>query len=80
MQKVLISIPDQLAHRLRVLIPARQRSQVITELIDKELERREKDLYACALRVEKDQTLKREMKAWDATLKDGLEDSDDESW
>ena len=75
MQKILISIPDNLACRLRVVIPTRQRSKIITCLITKEIEQREKILYTCALEVEKDNALNKEMKAWDATIGDGLKES-----
>jgi len=74
MHKVLISLPDDLAYRLRVNIPARQRSKIITCLIAKEVEQREKKLYACALEVEKDKVFNKEMKAWDITLTDGLKE------
>ncbi len=77
MSKVLISIPDQLATRMRAAIPTRQRSKIITHLIEKEIEKRERALYECAAAVEKDSTLRNEMKDWDVTLQDGL---DDESW
>ena len=74
MQKVLITIPDQLAIRMKATIPPRQRSKTITHLIEKEIARREKQLYECALAVEKDKTLKQEMSDWDIAVKDGLED------
>jgi len=77
MEKVLISMPDQLAARMRTVIPARQRSKRFTQLIEKEIEKREKALYECASAVEKDTPLRHEMKDWDLTLQDGL---DDESW
>ena len=77
MEKVLISIPGQLAARMRAAIPTRQRSKTITQLIEKEIEKREKALYDCAAAVEKEAALHREMKDWDVTLQDGL---DDESW
>ncbi len=77
MEKILISMPDQLASRMKAIIPARQRSKTFTRLIEKEIEKREKALYACAVAVEKDAALQQEMKAWDTTLQDGL---DDESW
>jgi len=78
MEKVLISVPDQLAMRMRAAIPARQRSKTITHLIEEEVKRRERALYECAAAVEKDAALRREMKDWDITLQDGL--NDDESW
>lgn len=77
MEKVLISIPDQLAIRMRAAIPTRQRSKTITHLIEEEVKKREKSLYACAAAVEKDKALHNEMKDWDVTSNDGLED---ESW
>lgn len=77
MSKVLISIPDKVASRMRATIPQRQRSKVIVHLIEKEIERREKALYECAVQVDKDNALCQEMKDWDVTLQDGLSD---ESW
>lgn len=77
MQKILISMPDQLALRMKAIIPARQRSKTFTRLIEQEIKKREKSLYECALAVEKEAALQQEMKEWDATLEDGL---DNESW
>ena len=77
MQKVLISMPDQLFNRMKAVIPSRQRSKTITNLVEKEIMKREKALYECAAAVEKDRSLHEEMKDWDVTLQDGL---DDESW
>ena len=77
MLKVLISIPDQLAARMRATIPERQRSKTIAHLIEEEVKKRERDLYLCAMEVEKDEALNKEIKEWDVTIKDGL---NDESW
>lgn len=77
MEKILISMPDQLAIRMKAVIPTRQRSKTFTYLIEQEIEKREKALYECALAVEKDSALQQEMKDWDTTLQDGL---DNESW
>ena len=77
MSKVLISIPDDIASRMRTAIPQRQRSKVIVQLIKKEIEKREKALYECALAVEKDEALNNDMDDWDNTLQDGL---NHESW
>ena len=74
MSKVLISIPDQLALRMKVVIPSQQRSKLIARLIEKEVEKRERALYECAVAVEKDSALSRDMKEWDITLQDGLDD------
>lgn len=78
MEKILLSLPHELALRLRAAFPARQRSSIITRLIEKELKKREEALYQCACQVEKDQTLHQEMDAWKVTLQDGLDSN--ESW
>ena len=52
LSKVLISIPDQLAARMKAAIPQRQRSKIIVCLIEKEVEKRERELYDCAAAVE----------------------------
>ena len=77
MTKVLISMPDKIASRMRASIPQKQRSKVIVQLIEKEIEKREKALYECAVALEKDNKLNQEMQDWDVTLQDGLSD---ESW
>ncbi len=74
MEKVLISIPEQLAIRMKTTFPARQRSKTIARLIEKEVEKREKHLYDCAAAVEKDHALRHEMEDWEITLQDGLDD------
>lgn len=72
MQKILLSIPDDLANRFRAAIPARQRSKVVVRLIENEIAKREQKLYECALALEKDMALSEEMAEWDTTLQDGL--------
>ena len=77
MEKILVSIPDQIAVRMRAAMPARQRSKIIVRLLEDEITKRERLLYECALAVEKDEALNQEMCGWETTLKDGL---NDESW
>jgi hypothetical protein len=77
MEKILITMPGQLVIRMKAVIPARQRSKTFTHLIEQEIQRREKALYECAVAVEKDAALRKEMQDWDMTSQDGL---DDESW
>ena len=77
MQKVLISIPGSILSRLRAIVPDRQRSKFISSIIEKELKKREQNLFHCALKVEQDKALNTEMKDWDATINDGIEN---ESW
>lgn len=74
MEKILISIPHDLAVRMRAVFPQRQRSKILATLIEMEVLSREKKLHECALAVEKDDALNQEMSAWDITLNDGLED------
>ena len=78
MDKILVSMPNQLAARLRAVVPARQRSKMIVSLIEKELLKKEHSLYECALAVEKDAALHREMVEWDGVVGDGIDDN--ESW
>jgi metal-responsive CopG/Arc/MetJ family transcriptional regulator len=71
--KVLVSIPDSLYSRMTATIPPKQRSKLITQLLECEVEKREQELYQAALAVEQDQELNAEMKDWDVTLGDGIE-------
>ena len=73
MQKILISLPDDLAARMRVVIPNRQRSKIIAEILENELIKRERKLYECASEVETDEALNKEMLDWDITAGDGIE-------
>ncbi|MGH8611348.1 MAG: hypothetical protein ACREYF_04670 [Gammaproteobacteria bacterium] len=77
MQKVLFSLPDHLVARMRASIPAKHRSKVIADLLEHEIKRREEALYRCAVEVEADEALHEEMKDWEVTQGDGIED---ESW
>lgn len=73
MQKVLISLPDDLLARMRAVIPNRQRSRIIAEVLENEVTKRERELYECANDVEKDKVLNTEMSEWDLTVGDGIE-------
>ena len=77
MQKVLVSLPDDLAARMRSVIPNRQRSKIIAEILEREVNRREKELYQCAKSVELDDALNKELSDWNITVGDGIET---ESW
>ena len=73
MVKILVSLPDDLLRRMKTVIPARKRSQVVKELLEAEIAKREKELFECAQAVEKDDALNREMAEWDNTTGDGIE-------
>ena len=77
MQKVLVSLPDDLAMRMKRIIPTRQRSKIIAELLDAEVNKRENELYKCACDVEADDALNNEISCWEVTSGDGIES---ESW
>jgi metal-responsive CopG/Arc/MetJ family transcriptional regulator len=71
--KVLVSLSDELFARMQAVIPPRQRSKVVAELLEEEVRRRERELYECALAVEQDEQLQSEMADWDVTVGDGIE-------
>lgn len=75
MSKVMFSFPDQLVMRMRAVIPARERSKVLADLLEQEVKAREQHLYTCAKELEESKGLKEEMAAWDSEFGgDGLED------
>jgi hypothetical protein len=71
--KVLISLPDDLYIRMLAVIPKRRRSKIIAEILKREVEKRERELYQTALAVERDEKLNAEMADWDVTAGDGIE-------
>lgn len=77
MQKVMISIPDSLAERMRVFIPSGQRSRIIVDILEAEIKKREHDLYQCAVDLENDEKLNKEMEDWEDVVGDNIEP---ESW
>ncbi len=48
--KITLSIPDPIAHRFQATIPARQRSRLVTQLIEQALSERD-DTLAAACRA-----------------------------
>jgi metal-responsive CopG/Arc/MetJ family transcriptional regulator len=76
-EKILISLPHDLAVRMRTYIAPRQRSKLIAGIIKEEVEKREQALYQSACMAEKDQTLNDNMKEFNITLNDGMTD---EAW
>ena len=71
----MFSFPDQLVSRMKVAIPARERSKVLAALLEKEILAREQKLYRSAKELEESAELKEEMAIWDKEFgQDGLED------
>ena len=71
--KVLVSLSNDLYARMKAVIPPRQRSKVVADLLEKEVRRREQKLYESALAVEQDEQLQAEMAEWEVTVGDGIE-------
>lgn len=77
MQKMLVSIPDELFSQVQKKIPVRSRSKLISELLKAELKKREDKLYQIALAVEQDVELSQEMSEIEREMhNDGLDDYD----
>ena len=73
MSKVMFSLPDPLVFRMRAVIPAGERSHVLVNLLEGEIQAREQALYQKALSLEGCEALRQEMSAWDKELgQDGL--------
>jgi hypothetical protein len=68
-----LSIPDAVAHRFQAAVPARQRSRLVTRLIEHELSERDDSLAAACRAANRDQTLVREIGEWQA-FDDGIEE------
>ena len=60
---------------MKAVIPARERSKVLADLLEREIKTREQRLYTCAKELEESKGLKEEMIVWDNEFgEDGLED------
>ena len=71
--QLLLHIPDALAERFKQTVPARQRSEFVTKLLEKALPVEEDPLYLAALEVEQDLALGVEMREWrEGLVADGL--------
>lgn len=75
-QRMLVSLPQELARRFRSRVAVRHRSAFIQRLLEEALRsdvENDDALYRVALAVEQDERLSREMAEWDITCGDGLE-------
>jgi hypothetical protein len=70
--QICIHLPEELAARFKTMVPARQRSAFVADLLDLALPREEDPLYRIALAVEEDEALAEEMADWEVTAGDGL--------
>jgi hypothetical protein len=59
-----LSIPDAVAHRFQAAVPARQRSRLVTRLLEHELSERDNSLAAACRAANRDRALTREIDEW----------------
>lgn len=68
-----LSIPDETARRFQAVVPSRQRSRLVTRLIEEELSKRDDALAAACQAANRDQALEREIDEWQG-FDDGFEE------
>jgi hypothetical protein len=62
--RITLSIPDLVAHRFQVAVPARKRSRLVTRLIELELAKHANTLAAACRAANRDKALQREINEW----------------
>ena len=76
-QQILIRLPEDVAAKLKAIAPARQRNKFVAELVATAVARYDDDLAKIAAAVTDEETRNREialeMRDWEATIGDGLE-------
>jgi len=69
--RMTLSIPDAVAHRFQVAVPARQRSRLVTRLLEEVLSKHEDSLAAACRAANRDKALEREVEDWQS-FEDGV--------
>ena len=64
--RITLSIPDNVAHRFQSVVPPRQRSRLVTRLIEASLASHEDSLAAACRAANQDSELEREIEDWQA--------------
>ena len=64
--RLTLSIPDAVAHRFQVAVPQRQRSKLVTRLLEQTLAEREDSLAAACRAANRDAALAKEIDDWQA--------------
>ena len=62
--RMTLSIPDAVAHRFLAAVPARQRSRLVTRLLEQELAERDDSLAAACRAANRDKALSQEIDEW----------------
>lgn len=77
-QQILIRLPEDVAARLKAAVPARQRNKFVADLVARAVARREDELAKIAAAVTDEERrnpeLAQEMRDWEATIGDGIEE------
>ena len=77
-QQFLIRLPEEVAARLKAVVPARQRNKFVTELVATAVAHHEAKLAKIADAVTNEEkrnpTIAQETRDWEATVGDGLEE------
>ena len=69
--RMTLSIPDAVAHRFQVAVPPRQRSRLITQLLEGVLTKHEDSLAMACRAANRDKVLEREIDDWQS-FEDGV--------
>lgn len=71
--RITLSIPDSVARRFQAAVPPRQRSRLVTALLERELSEQDDALATACRAANRDQGLEREIDEWQA-FEDGTEE------
>ena len=64
--RITLSIPDPVAKRFQAAVPPRQRSRLVTRLIEAELKNESNALAAACRKANQDEVLNQEIDEWQA--------------
>jgi len=77
-QQILIRLPEDIAARFKAAVPARQRNKFVADLVARAVARQEDELTRIAVAVTDEERcnpeLAQEMRDWEATIGDGMEE------
>ena len=77
-QQILIRLPEDVAAKLKAVVPARQRNKFVAELVATAVARHEDKLAKIATAVTNEEKrnpkIAQEMRDWESTVGDGLEE------
>ena len=75
-QQILIRLPEEIAARLKAVVPPRQRNKFVSDLVATAIARHEDELAKIATAVTNEEKrnpkIARETRDWEATIADGL--------